>query len=86
MTMTMEAMKTLVRRQQAELIAVDLLLDALMRALPQEQQDAWLQQIRSLAATRQAALRAHGADPTAVRVGQHAIERRAWRLEDARSL
>lgn len=86
MPMTHEAIVSQLRRMRAELIAVDHLLDALVRVLTPEQQDAWMKEIRSLAATRQATLQAHGADDGAVRTGQHAIERRLWRLEDARSI
>src|SRR4051812_7368470 len=83
-TMTNEALMTQMRKQRADLIAVNLLLDSLMRALPREHQDAWLKEIRSLASTRQATLHEQGADEAAIRIGQHAIEQRVWRLEDAR--
>lgn len=84
--MTLEGLMHQVRQQKAELIAVDLLLDALMRALSPEQQDAWMKEIRSLASMRQEFLLAHGSDEAAIRLGQHAIERRSWRLEEAKTI
>ena len=81
--MTPDELFTRVHRQRADLAAVELAMDALMVSLPPEAQQKWLAALQSLQAKRTAAMRAQGADETALAQSNQAIDRRMQRLKSS---
>lgn len=81
--MTPDELSTRVFKQAADLAATRMALDALMMALPGEQQQLWLQALKTLAATHAANLGTRGGDAMAVRGQIAAIAQQIARLEHA---
>jgi len=85
--MTPDILITRLSNLQTELIGLKTAQEALMIALPAEQQESWIQALHFLRSTRGAllqALAAQGADATALQAQLDAIGSRIVALEHAR--